>query len=62
MHQKWSAEVLAAAQAESEAISRAHRVKWRDDMFVTRLAKFKAHEPWVEYLCDCTKTIPGEGP
>jgi hypothetical protein len=49
-----------AVKAEEKAISQAKSMQWHLDLFQQRLAKYKAREPWVGYLCDCTKLVPGD--
>jgi hypothetical protein len=67
-----SLEALAAAQAENglfeeavtteqRAIKQAHKYHWIDVKLRERLAAYQTNQPWVGYLCDCSRLVPGEG-
>jgi hypothetical protein len=51
-----------AAKAEAAAIAVAGKMHWNDGLMQRRLAKYAAGEPWIGYLCDCDRLVPGGPP
>jgi hypothetical protein len=47
-----------AVKAEAAAIKAAAKLHWNDAFMQQRLAKYKAGQPWVGWLCDCTRLVP----
>jgi hypothetical protein len=50
-----------AVKAESAAIIVAEKLHWKDGFMQQRLAKYKAGQPWIGWLCDCDQLVPEVG-